>query len=288
MKNSLIIICLFYMGTLYAQQPIVVSVWPSGPKESNEVTEEPQLTDQWMQGNNEAILEIYTPESSKNKGIAVIICPGGAYAGLAIDHEGKMMAEWFNTQGITGVVLKYRMPNGHPEIPLTDTRETMRILCRMSEQLKIDTTRIGVVGSSAGGHLASTFATHVKEGEPLPAFAILFYPVITMKDSYTHHGSRQNLLGDNRDPKLLSAYSNELRVSEKTPPTLLLLSDDDKAVHPMNSILFYQYLKFYGIKSSMCIFPVGEHGWGFRDSFKYLENCQDLIAKWIEDVVAEK
>ncbi|MGL4992942.1 MAG: alpha/beta hydrolase [Bacteroidales bacterium] len=228
------------------------------------------------QGN----ITIFKPLSDKNSGKAVIICPGGGYRIEAIDHEGYDFARWLASEGITGIVLKYRLPYGVKEIPLTDAQETIKLIRGKSKELGIDPSKIGICGFSAGGHLASTAGTHF-DHDNRPDFMILFYPVISMADGIGHKGSRENLLGINADSTTISLYSNANRVTSSTPPTLILLSDDDKSVIPQNSIEFYTALKRENIPSSLYIFPQGGHGWGFRESFEYHNQVKDLILKWI-------
>lgn len=212
-------------------------------------------------------------------GQAVVICPGGGYGGLAITYEGYDMARWLAANGITAAVLRYRMPNGHCEIPRTDADEAMRILKTKAVKYGFDTNKVGIIGSSAGGHLAASVGVF---SNPKPAFMILFYPVITSTPGELHQGSFNNLLGKQYSKKLANKYSLEKQVTINTPPTFLLLSDDDKAVPPINSILFYNALKSYGIKASMHIFPIGGHGWGIKPTFKYINEWKHLLLDWLE------
>jgi acetyl esterase/lipase len=195
------------------------------------------------------------------------------------------VAQWLNKQGIAGIVLKYRMPNKHKEAPLDDAQQAIRYVRDHAKEWNIRPDKIGIAGSSAGGHLAATASTHfTTEGtSSRPDFSILFYPVITM-DITTHAGSRTNLLGDHPSNEDLYVFSNEKQVNNNTPPAILLLSDDDKAVLPENSIRYYQALKANGIKASLYIFPTGGHGWGLREDFAFYPQVTALLAAWLKDI----
>jgi acetyl esterase/lipase len=221
----------------------------------------------------------------------VVICPGGGYIGEAAFHEGYQFADWLNEQGIAGIVLKYRLPNGHSDIPLTDAKRAMRLVRSHANEWNIDPKKIAIAGFSAGGHLASTLGTHFDDGDakasdPVerlssrPDLMLLFYPVVSMKKNVTHIGSRSNLLGQNPDPKLENLYSNELQVKANTPPTILLLSDDDGAVPTANSIQFYNALKEKKIPASMAIFPTGGHGWGMRTNVSFWKIWREMLVDW--------
>jgi len=230
---------------------------------------------------DQAEMIIYHPEKSKSKNIAVIICPGGGYGGLAINHEGYQFAEWFISEGYTAIVLRYRLPNGNKYIPLEDVQQAFRYVRSKSKEWNIE--KIGVAGFSAGGHLASTASTHFKDSDTRPDFSILFYPVITMQD-YTHNGSKKNLLGDNPSLSDIHIYSNEKQVNSSTPPAILLLSDDDRGVLPKNSIRYYEALKDNNISATMYIFPEGGHGWGMKENFKYHKEMLSLLKSWLNDL----
>ena len=208
-----------------------------------------------------------------------MICPGGGYGLLAIDHEGYEVAQWLAANGITGAVLKYRMPNHHPEVPLEDAEQALRILRGDVPGAEGFTCpKVGIAGFSAGGHLAAMASTI---GSVRPDFSILFYPVISAVRGKRHQGTFINLLSTERTPEQDATYSLENRVTEATPPTLLLLSDDDKSVPPVNSTCYYTALKEHGIEASMHIYPKGGHGWGIRKSFRYKEAWQDAVLDWL-------
>lgn len=281
-----LIFLLFAMAmNLNAQK--VVKLWSGDPPSDNKLhgTQRGEWNDGWVENVSEPELFIYQPEKTMNTRMAVVIFPGGGYAGLAMKHEGHDFAIWLKDRGITAVVVKYRMPNKYSDIVLSDGWQAMRYVRSKAEELDIDADKIGVAGFSAGGHLASTISTqYAQKGiSTRPDFSILFYPVITMGD-YTHQGSRQNLLGNN--PALLDIhrFSNETQVTVNTPPAILLLSDDDKAVPPANSIGYYNALKKNDIPSSMYIFPEGGHGWGMNTDFKYHKQVLSLLGEWLDDI----
>lgn len=277
MKKKLLVVLLsvFAISTMSAQE--VVKLWGGNPSVNNGLTDNNQVSN-----DSDPEIFIYKPDLSIDRNIAVVICPGGGYGGLAINHEGHEFAKWFQAQGITGIVLKYRLPKHVKTIPLDDLQQaiqyTRKNLSRNDTPIKV-----GVAGFSAGGHLASTASTHFNEQGTRPDFSILFYPVITMGE-YTHQGSKNNLLGENPSANDVMFYSNETQITELTPPTILLLSDDDKAVLPMNSIMYYERLKQNNIPATMYIFPEGGHGWGMKSSFKYHTEMLLLLKHWLQDL----
>lgn len=218
--------------------------------------------------DTEVWITVYRP--AKANGTAVVICPGGGYAGLAVQPEGHGIAAWLNSHGITGVVLEYRLPAGRYQVPLLDAQRALRTVRANAKAWEIDPARIGIIGFSAGGHLASTAATHFDEGDSKatdsvdrvscrPDFAILIYPVITMGEK-THPGSKHNLLGKDPSPKLVELFSNEKQVTDKTPPTFLAHAEDDAAVVPDNSQLFSDALRAHKVSSQYLKLATGGHG----------------------------
>ena len=228
-------------------------------------------------------ITVYTPKHPTGK--TIVMCPGGGYTHQATAHEGHDMADWMNSQGITYVVLKYRLPGKNHEIPLSDAEEAMRVVRRYAKELGVDPGKVGIAGASAGGHLASTLATHYSSPETRPDFQILFYPVVSMDADVTHLGSRVNLLGDNPDEELVRKYSNELQVTPDTPRAFIMLSADDGAVPPANSINYFNALTANKVKASLHVYPVGGHGWGFRDKFKYKRQWTGELEKWLREEV---
>lgn len=288
MKAVHILIPVFiWTVSLYSYGQKTIDLWKDTPPSSNGITT-PEVSEKdgwWITNISHPTLTIYSPVKEKNTGVAVIICPGGGYMGLAIQHEGEEFAEWLNTLGITGIVLKYRMPNKHKKIPLDDAWQAIRYARENAQALNINPQKVGIAGFSAGGHLAATASTHYCfEGiNTRPDFSILFYPVITMKIA-THGGSKNNLLGDTPSESDIYMYSNETQINAHTPPAILLLSDDDDVVSPENSIGYYQALKQNNIPASMYIFPEGGHGWGMNKDFKYNKMMLSLLKEWLEVV----
>lgn len=287
-------IFLAFMISSANAQSLKMKVWPDGAPESNGLTvPEEQFEGVRVRNVSEAEMFVYLPEKALNTGAAVLICPGGGYQMLAMDHEGFEMAEWLNEQGVAGIVLKYRMPNGHHAIPSSDARRAMRLVRMNAGKWGIDPAKIGIAGSSAGGHLAATAATRFDAGnagasDPVetfssrPDFMLLLYPVITMEEAFTHMGSRNSLIGKDGDAGLVEFYSNEKQVSAATPPAFLVLADDDKAVVPQNSIAFYAALKSHGIPAEMHIFQKGGHGFGMRKNGIAADQWPDLFKAWMQ------
>lgn len=241
-----------------------------------------------VSNDGEAEMMAYIPKDAN--GMAILDCPGGGYEGLAMTYEGTWWADFFTSRGIAYFVLKYRMPNGRCTVPFTDATNAMKIIRDSAQVWNINPQNVGIMGFSAGGHLASTVATHA-EYAARPNFQILFYPVITMKKGRTHEGSAQHLLGAKRDSaQYVDLYSNELQVrTHLTPPALLLLSDDDVAVNPAyNGAAYYQSLREQGIKSSMHIYPTGGHGWGLNVGFKYHQQMLRDLSDWLETIKAPR
>lgn len=226
-----------------------------------------------------AELHIFLPDKDST-GRAIVICPGGGYAGLASEHEGTDWASYFNEQGISIFVLLYRLPEGDRRVPISDAEEAIKIVRKNSDKWKINPEDVGIMGSSAGGHLASTIATHSVD-DAKPDFQILFYPVITMEDSYTHAGSKKNFLGEKPIQKLIDEFSNEKKVAKDTPKAFIILSDDDKVVPPLNSVNYYLACNTNKVSASLHIFPTGGHGWGFRETFEYHQLVLDELTAWL-------
>jgi acetyl esterase/lipase len=240
-------------------------------------------------------LYVYLPPADKANGTAVLICPGGGYSVLAFDHEGHQIARWLNENGIAGIILKYRLPSDQimedKSIgPLQDAQEAMRTIRRNAREWKINPAKIGVIGFSAGGHLASTLSTHyaipVYEMKDTisarPDFSILIYPVITMNTTFTHLGSRINLIGENPSEETILHFSNELQITGETPPAFLVHSTDDKAVPVKNSIVYYEGLQKYGIPSELHIFQKGGHGYGLASEQATQSAWPDLCLQWLK------
>lgn len=227
-----------------------------------------------------AKVRVFLPNAKKATGRAVVICPGGGYQHLAMQHEGYDWGPVFNNMGIAAIVLKYRMPHGNPEVPISDAEEAIKMVRRNAAKWNIDKGDVGIMGFSAGGHLASTLATHSK-GDALPNFQILFYPVITMMPGFTHQGSHDNFLGKDAKKKEEQLYSNDMQVTRVTPRACIILADDDHAVLPANGVNYYVELFRHDVPASLFVYPSGGHGFGINASFPcHTEMLLDLKA-WL-------
>ena len=280
--STVLAIALFILGNchLYAQQKFEFPLWPNGAPNTNGIVEQESEARANRPTNiTSPTLTVYVAKNSNGK--AIVACPGGGYVHLAMDHEGHDMAAWFNAQGITYAVLKYRMPNEHHEVPLSDALQAIRLVREHAEEWNIE--KVGIMGSSAGGHLASTAATHYTD-DSRPDFQILFYPVISMDLSICHKGSRERLIGKTPTDELVQLYSNELKVSAQTPPAFIMHSSDDRVVPVENSLRYYQALVKNKVPASLHCYPTGGHGWGYNDNFKYKRQWTGELEKWLREL----
>lgn len=225
-------------------------------------------------------VDFFLPQQNIADGRIVVICPGGGYTILATEHEGTDWSQFFNDRGIAVAVLKYRMPEGDPSIPISDVENTIELIKRNAQEWNVNPHKIGIMGSSAGGHLASLIATTTNE-KVRPAFQVLFYPVISMDKSITHIHSHNKLLGVNAGTELENSYSSEKRVTDKTPRAYIAFSDDDDAVTPLNGIIYYEALHRCGVPASLYIYPTGGHGWGYNP-FTYRNEMLDDLSAWLK------
>lgn len=232
---------------------------------------------------NTTELELFLyPAQGEATGQSVLVVPGGGYGKVCIPWDGFSIARWLQSVGVTAVVVKYRLPNnGYPEVPYEDVREALRYMRENSAKLGIDSAKIGIAGSSAGGHLAGWISTTLPV-EERPQHAILIYPVVTGNMIYGKPNSYSRLLGDDRTAAEVERYSINNLVTEQTPPTLLLFADDDGRVAPHQVTLYYKALKRYGVESSMRIFPTGKHGWAGHDDYRYDEDVKAAMWDWLK------
>jgi acetyl esterase/lipase len=233
-------------------------------------------------------LEVYIPNKKGATGQAVIICPGGGYSRLAYDWEGTDIAKLFNAHGIAAFVLKYRLPDSlsssaPDQVPLLDAKQAMQIVRTRAAEWNINPNKIGIMGFSAGGHLAATLSTHF-DHSTRPDFSILIYPVISMDKNIAHMGSRNNLIGMHPTEEMIKLYSNELQITAQTPPTFLLHATDDNAVPVENSIRFYQGLQKNKVPVEMHIFPSGGHGFALALGKGALEKWPELLLNWMKEL----
>jgi len=263
-------------------EPETILLWPNGAPGAlgNNDTDKPSIT-------------VYYPLDPWASGTGVVLAPGGSYGMLASNHEGRQVANWFNALGVTVFVLKYRLgPRYHHPIELGDAQRAIRLVRTRAQEFGTQPDRIGMMGFSAGGHLASTVGTHFDGGnsasaDPIdrassrPDFLMLGYPVISMTASYTHQTSKENLLGDNPDPELAQELSNELHVTSQTPPTFLFTTSEDMTVPPENSVAFYLALQKAGVPAELHIFEKGPHGVGLDLGDPVLGAWPTLLANWL-------
>jgi acetyl esterase/lipase len=244
--------------------------------------------------SNVTIPTLTVYRAAQANGTAVVICPGGGYGILAIDHEGYQVARRFNEMGVTAFVLKYRLPNDVSQqdktiVPLQDAQQAFRLVRQRAKEFGVNPDRVGVMGFSAGGHLASTVGTHFEKpvGEGAdgtnvrPDFQILIYPVISFTDSLTHGGSRTNLLGKNMTPEGKKRYSNEMQVTPRTPPAFLVHSGDDETVKVQNSVQFYLACLRNGVPAEMHLYPKGGHGYGMNNKTTP-DAWMDRLQNWMQ------
>ena len=227
---------------------------------------------------------VFLPPKGMENGKAIVACPGGGYTHLAQNHEGFYWAPFFNNLGYAYAVVEYRFPEGDRTIPMADVEFAFKTLADNAEEWKISPDKIGIMGSSAGGHLASAIATHPTE-KMRPAFQILFYPVISLDKEITHGGTRRGFLGDNPPQELVEEWSPNKRVTPDTPPAFIALCSDDKVVKPENSILYYNALLQNEVPVAMMIYPTGGHGWGYRTKFKQHDLMLAELTDWLKNNV---
>jgi len=303
MKSLKLTLTFFFLSTLMTNsfsQNTVLKLWPDGIPGSiknetyKETPVEPKDIGTIYSKVTDPTLTVYLPPADKATGTAVLICPGGGYGIVAFNHEGIAIAKWLNENGIAGIVLKYRLPSDlimeNKSIgPLQDAQEAMRVIRRNSADWKINPDKVGVIGFSAGGHLASTLSTHYAEKvysakdllNARPDFSLLIYPVITFDASFTHMGSRENLIGKDPSAEAIKHFSNELQITKDTPPAILIHSSDDDAVPVKNSIAYYENLVKNKVPAEMHIFQKGGHGYGLAIGKPTQSAWPELCIKWL-------
>lgn len=296
MKKHFLIL-LFLSTQIFCQQRDVIKLWTGIPLYLTDTVnnEKSELgSDNILRISNVSYptLEFWKPE--KPNGTSIIICPGGGYVRLAITSEGDYVAKWFAERGVSAFILKYRLPdnstmNRKEIVPLSDAQQAINYLRSNSEKLKINPNRIGIMGFSAGGHLAATASVHfsdsfIRERDQSlrPDFSVLIYPVITMQNDFTHQGSKKALIGENANDSLVNYFSNELNVTGKTPPTFIMHATDDKAVPVENSLKYYDALRRSNVNASLHIFQSGGHGFTMKNKLLD-EQWFYLLEKWLTE-----
>jgi len=298
MKKIFTVLTVFHLMIIaHAQQqeiPLYNGAIPNSKPTPDKETSDPN--NKWsLSLVSRPTLKIFLPSKEKATGMAVVVVPGGGYQHLAMGHEGVEIAQKLNEQGIAAFVLKYRLPSDEtmPQKdigPLQDAQRAIQLVRQNAAQWGVDTGRVGIIGFSAGGHLASTTGTHFSKAyidnpdhiSLRPTFMILMYPVISFYDSIAHRGSRENLIGKTPTPEKIREYSNELQVSPSTPPTFLIHAGDDQVVLVANSIHFYESLLHNGVQAQMHIYPHGGHGFGLHNN-STKDMWFDRLMTWFGD-----
>lgn len=277
MRKSFWVLLFFgFYFSVFSQngEPQILKIWEDTPPTFNGLTDEAEII-------------VYRPQTISDTPIpAVLIFPGGGYAGVSMPYEGHATAKWMASQGVVGIILKYRLPNQHKDVPFEDACKALQIINDHASDWNIDTSKIGLVGFSAGGHLAAVLSTYYADNHLClrPAFTILFYPVTTF-ETLTKGGTRNNLMGLEPSGSEIFTYSAEKQVSENTTPTIIFTANDDNSVPSTFSSNYYNALKRNNVPASLYIFPKGGHGWGFLPEYKYNEQALSLLKDWIDDYV---
>ena len=296
MKHLLTILALVaFVSNVLAQKTITLSLERSGADEiitnywnnstaphSNEETEDERINERLhIYHTSQTDFYIYKADPAKANGLGVVITPGGGYRKVCIAHDGFAMAQYLRSLGVSSIVVKYRLPNGHSIIPLEDTQEAMRYMRKRGPEWGVDPTKVGICGSSAGGHLAAYASTFTPDEEK-PVFSILVYPVITGAEQSSIINTFKELVGEQDFETKQRELWLEKHVTPTTPPALLLLSDDDPLVPSTSSVRYYEALKANDVAATMFILPSGGHSWCGHDEFKYSNLCKAAIADWLQ------
>jgi acetyl esterase/lipase len=267
-----------------AAEPKTELLWPSGApgKLGNEAKDKPTLI-------------IYLPDAEKATGCGIVVCPGGGYGGLAMDHEGHQIARWLNSFGVAAFICDYRHRGkgyGHPA-PLQDAQRAIRTVRQRAKEFGVQPDRVGIMGFSAGGHLTSTALTHFDKGKAddadsiqrvscRPDFGLLCYPVIAFDQPFTHKGSQQNLLGKDPPKELIESLSNEKQVTSETPPTFLFHTAEDTGVPPENSMVFYAAMLEHKVPGELHIYQKGPHGVGLAANIPGTSDWPNTFQRWLK------
>ena len=280
MKKIIVLIFVFVPIFMFSQKEI--KLYPQGASEGI-LNPQAEVANgvEWITFVSETRMYMYPSISQNKSGTSVLICPGGGYGGLAAEKEGAEIARWFNSIGVTAFVLYYRMPFGNHRVPLKDAKVAMQIIRKNAKEWKLNKNRIGIIGFSAGGHLAATLGTHYdKENKPL--FMALIYPVISFRPVFFPGGTCKNLLGENPAEDLIKFYSNELHVTKQTPPTFLVHALNDDVVEPFHSQAFADLLKVKKVKHKLVLYNQGGHGFGMRPQKVDADNWPLEFKEWLK------
>jgi acetyl esterase/lipase len=299
---SLLIIVITFSDI--SAQSFSLLLWPDGQMPNFRESGESEIRDSSdivrIREVQQPLIEVFLPAKRNSTGVAVIICPGGGYRQLAWDWEGTDIAKWLNSKGITAIVLKYRLPSEASSIephktPLLDAQRAMRMVRHHAEEWGVMKNKVGIMGFSAGGHLASTLSTHFDYGisqssnaidqqSCRPDFSILMYPVISSDSIFSHKGSFRALLGEYPGEDLLYHYSSEKQVKEDTPPAILIHSANDVSVPAKNSIVYFEALIDKGIPAELHIYPFGGHGFSLALNKAYLSGWTERVMDWLNNL----
>ena len=282
MKVFLIILNLVFSVALFAVNPnYTIFLYPDGnkPNDNGYVAADEEEKNKRLYKTSEPRMDIYLPKEKANA--IILACPGGGYVFTSIPNEGEAVANYFTPRNIAVAVLKYRMPNQKQDVPLSDAVKAMEILRDSAQIWGVPTNHIGVIGFSAGGHLAATLVTKYYDQKSRPDFGILVYPVISMDATITHKGSCKQLLGENPSQQLRDAWSAEKCVNENTPPCFIVHCQDDPTVMVENAIRMYQALTLHHVKAEMLLLPTGAHGWGFSKQIAQKEIFEAAMNQFI-------
>lgn len=292
MKKLTMAFVLFFASSVSASARQVIDLYSGAVPNAKQSDVKEIEKSGLIRGVTKPTLEIFLPEKEKSTGAGVVICPGGGYAVLVYPAEGVRTAEEFAKNGIAAFLLKYRLPSDETMIdkktgPLQDAQQAIKIVRENAARWGVDTDKIGIMGFSAGGHLASTEATHYRTAvienknhtNLRPDFQILAYPVISMRDNLTHPGSRTELLGENPSKRTIDEFSNELHVDENTPPAYITQTEDDETVTVENSIVYFEALRHHNVPAELQIYPKGGHGFVLRME---TSDWMDPIFKWMK------
>ena len=303
MKFILIVIIHVLFTLSLSSQNLTINLWPEGKIPNQRVTDEQEIEETtnilWVRNVQQPAIDVYLPSIRNSKGEAVVIFPGGGYYGLAYDWEGTDVAKWLNSQGIVAVVVKYRLPTSKSLIepykaPIQDAMRALRLVRSYSKEWQIEEDKIGIMGFSAGGHLASTLGTHfsasyydpiddIDKLSPKPDFMALIYPVIKMGTPDSHRGSAVALLGEEATKDKLDAFSNQNRVTNDIPRTFILHSIDDTVVPVSNSQAIFQALLDKNISVECHFYPTGGHGFGLGLTDPSVASWTDLFVQWLRE-----
>jgi acetyl esterase/lipase len=306
MHRIILTTCFCLTVAALAADPVELRLWDGtapgsegaeSVKETSQERGSAKAPNRKISGVTVPTITVYRPAPAANTGTAIVICPGGGYGGLAIDKEGHDIARWLNSVGVTGIVLKYRLPRPpgfifHHDIPLKDAARALRVARLRAKDWGLKPDRIGIMGFSAGGHLASTLATHFDAGDSKaadsadrlssrPDFQVLVYPVVSFKAEVGHSGSRKNLIGKAPTPELVELYCNELQVTPKTPPAFLVHTADD-GVKVENSLLYFTALRANKVAAELHIYEIGGHGYGILPTDKPVATWHHRLADWMK------